>query len=182
MRRQRSRAVPTILACATFATACLVTLGVSRAPPADPFKAWNGTWKGEFICYDIEGHERYRLQVEQTYKSAGAAQQSAVFKNRSADGTVETVHAVNLVRDGKLICRSRTIAPDGKPIGETIEHQGEYIGPGHIIWHRRIAEAGFETFNEIVDGDTYWIHGVGLYGGDPHDINIFEARYKRVKR
>lgn len=61
MGRRRSRAVHTILACATIATACLAALGASGALPADPFSVWNGTWKGEFICYDINIFEgRYK--------------------------------------------------------------------------------------------------------------------------
>ncbi|MCH7808150.1 MAG: hypothetical protein IIB60_02895 [Planctomycetes bacterium] len=146
----------------------------------DPFASWNGTWKGDFIAYDIQGEERYRIRVEQSYKPAGPGQQSAVFTNHLPDGSIETVHAVNLLRDGKLICRLRTIGPDGKPIGERTEHRGTRIGPGHIIWHRTIGEHGFETFNEQIVGDTYWIHGVSVKGSDPQEAEIFEGRYVRV--
>ena len=157
-----------------------VSKSTKVAIPADPFAPWNGHWSGEFVSYDIDGKVRYRLRVDQRYTPAGRGQQSAVFTNTSEGGRVETVHAVNLVRDGELLCRVTKIGPDGKPVGAVIEHKGEYVGPGHIIWHRRIGEGRFEIFNEIVDGDTYWIHGTGLYGKDPHSTEIFEGRYRRI--
>lgn len=181
MLARRSLPISIFLLTAAAATTWLVCLAARGVTPDDPFSPWNGRWQGEFVAYDIEGNERYRLQVNQDYAPAGPDQQRAVFLNRSADGSVETVHAVNLVRDGQLICRVRTIGADGKPMGELIEHRGRHVGPGHIIWHRRIGENGFETFNEIVTGDTYWIHGVAMKNGDPSRAEIFEGRYVRVE-
>jgi len=145
------------------------------------FAPWNGTWRGTFTSYDIEGKERYKLDVTQVYESVGNGQQKGVFTVKSADGTVETVHAVNMVRDGELICRVVKIGQDEKPIGERTEHKGTYLGPGHIIWHSKIGEHGFETFNELVDGDLYTIHGAGVKSDDPRETEVFEGRYRRIK-
>ncbi len=146
----------------------------------DPFSPWLGRWKGEFVAYTAQGEVKYRIAVEQRYKAAGPGQQSAVFTNRMADGSVETVHAVNLVRAGRLICRTRRIDPTGQAVGERVEHSGTQVGLGHIIWHRRIGKRGFETFNERVEGDTYRIHGAAVYGDDPSQVELFEGRYVRV--
>ena len=163
-------------------TVCVTATGLTPpVKPADPFGPWTGRWKGEFVCYDIQGKQKYRLEVEQRYEPAGEGQQGAVFMNRSGDGSVEIIHAVNLVRGGALICRTRTIGPDGKALSEPIEHRGTYISQGHIIWHRRIGDRGFETFNEVIDGNTFWIHGVALHSDDPREIEIYEGRYTRVE-
>lgn len=148
---------------------------------SDVFNPWNGKWHGWFKAYDFEGNERYRLEVTQEYKSAGNGQQSAVFVNVMPDGSEETVHAVNIVRDGKLTCRVRKIGPDGKAQGDVSEHRGTLIGSGHIAWHSPVGEHGFEFFNERVDGDTYWIHGVAVKGQDPRSAEMFEGRYVRVE-
>ena len=170
-------------------TVLLVLCGVvfmairaTAGPDSDPFEPWHGHWHGEFVAYSIEGIEQYRLSVEQTYKPAGPMQQSAVFTNRSAGGAIETVHAVNLIRDGKLICRTRKIGQDGSPYGEMVEHMGRHLGPGHIMWFRRTGKDGFETFNERIDGDTYWIHGVRHAGGERGGVEIYEGRYVRLRK
>ncbi|MFQ5413903.1 MAG: hypothetical protein ACE5E6_05545 [Phycisphaerae bacterium] len=182
MRTTTRAYILTVSAASVLGGAAWVALADRTAATTTPFSAWNGRWHGSFVAYDITGHRRYRLDVTQVYRPAGADQQSAVFTNRAADGSVETVHAVNLVRDGKLICRVRNIGADGKPTGDIVEHRGTRIGPGHIIWHRRIGTRGLETFNERVDGDVYRISGVGIYGDNPLDAHIFEGTYTRVTR
>ena len=153
---------------------------VAEVEANDPLAPWNGTWRGTFIAYRADGQPLYRIDVEQTYEMVKPNTQRGVFVNRYADGTTQTVHAVNLVEQGRLVCRVRPIDANGKGTGKVKQHIGHRIGPGHIIWYSDLGGGRFESFNEVVQGDRYTIHGVGVYGDKPADRHIFEAVYQRV--
>ncbi|MFQ5493783.1 MAG: hypothetical protein ACE5EX_00215 [Phycisphaerae bacterium] len=144
-----------------------------------PFAPWNGAWRGEFVAYTADGAVRYRMQVEQAYRRVSAVLQRGVFVNRVPGREAERVHAENTVEHGKLLCRVHAVDANGQAVGPVREHRGRLVGPGHIIWYSDLGDGEFETFNERVDGDTYSIHGVGVYGPKPEDRHVFEAHYTR---
>ena len=168
-----------IVGVAGLALLILTTTDPGQHSSENPFAPWNGIWQGEFVAYGADGEIRYRMRVEQKYTQIGMDLQRGVFVNRVAGKEAETVHAVNTVEDGKLFCRVRSIDNKGKAIGPVREHQGRLVGPGHIFWYSDLGDGKFESFNERVDGTSYTIHGVGVYGPHPEDRHLFEARYTR---
>lgn len=153
--------------------------GGAQDPGENPFAPWDGRWRGTFTAYQADGKPLYEIQVNQEYRTVKPLTQSGVFTNRYADGRTETVHAVNLVEDGKLICRVRTVDKNGKASGSVKEHVGRRVGAGHIVWYADLGDGKFESFSERVDGDRYVIFGVGVYGEKATDRHIFEATYNR---
>ena len=154
-------------------------------PPIAVFAELDGTWEGEFVGWNREGRELYRIRVRQTYRTVDEHTQRVEIEDRMPDGSVITGHGENSARrteDGGLELRCRV----EKSNGERVEHRGRLVegpdGEEELLWHSE-GDGRWEMFREGVrgEGDTevYEIDGVGRYGDQ---VVVMAGRYRRVER
>ncbi len=195
-----------------FLIAVLLMIGCNSQKPeaeiiesrlANVFKPWDGTWEGKFYIYEDtlgqrEGeaqpenisYEYFQslplklksvIEAKHVYVSENPFLQKGVITDTyiSEDGTKMKVSstAVNKVENGKLKCIVT------KP-GETVIHQGKYLGNNTIVWHRNIEKPKrIEYFYETVDSLHYKIIGWGYYGNDDPNLTPrtwFYGDYKKM--
>ncbi len=145
-----------------------------------PFAAWEGIWEGEFATYDSSGEKIDEIHVRQIYKHLALEDefhQKGVFTitDPKTGEQREELAANTADFDGtNLVCR---VASDG---GRALTvHTGRIEGE-HIIWSRDIPGT-IESFDEWIDGDTYFIEGTGTYGDrTTAEPLTFVGRYHRV--
>lgn len=165
--------------------------GLSDAAPRDPpppvavFADLDGTWEGEFVGWNREGRELYRIHVRQTYRTVDDHTQRVEIEDRMPDGSVITGHGENTARrtdDGELELRCRV----EKSNGERVEHRGRLVegpdGREELVWHSG-GDGRWEMFRERVRrvgaAEVYEIDGVGRYGDQ---VVVMAGRYRRVEQ
>lgn len=165
--------------------AILLTLPPTQEPraearPVDVFAGWDGSWQGTFVGYDPTGKELYRIAVRQTYRTLDATTQEVTIRDTMADGEVIEGKGRNTAEraaDGTLRLRCQVT----KSNGDEVVHEGRVVrGPSdrrEIVWSS-VSEARSETFREWVDGDRYWIHGMGRYDGT---LMLMAGEYRRAE-
>lgn len=154
-------------------------------PPVAVFVDLDGTWEGDFVGWDREGRELYRIRVRQTYRTVDGHTQRVQIEDRMPDGSVITGRGENTARrteEGELELRCRV----EKSNGERVEHRGRLVegpdGEEELVWSSE-GDGRWEMFRERVrrEGETevYEIDGVGRYGDQ---VVVMAGRYRRVER
>lgn len=152
--------------------------------PVDVYSALDGRWKGQFVGFDAQGKELYRIDVEQTYRTVDDHTQIVRIKDTDASGRTITGEGRNIARrrpDGSL----ELLCIVEKSNGDKVRHEGRLVrgadGSTQLIWFS-VASGRTETFREDVrtvpGGEVYTIDGMGLYGGTPI---LMHGRYRRTK-
>ncbi len=162
------------------------TTASPQAPqaPSAVFADLDGTWEGEFVGYDTEGQEIYRISVRQTYRTVDSKTQEVRVTDTFADGRVITGRGQNTAErlpDGSLRLRCVVV----KSNDERVTHLGSSgiapDGEPQLVWHSKGIDR-WESFRETVRGQgaeaVYSIDGVGLYGGT---VIIMAGRYHQVE-
>lgn len=165
--------------------------GLSDAAPRDPpppvavFADLDGTWEGEFVGWNREGRELYRIHVRQTYRTVDDHTQRVEIEDRMPDGSVVAGRGENTARrneEGGLELRCRV----EKSTGERVEHRGRLVegpdGREELVWHSG-GDGRWEMFRERVrrvgEAEVYEIDGVGRYG---EQVVVMAGRYRRVEQ
>ena len=145
------------------------------ALPEGVFRPWDGEWRGDFVIYSPTGDRRV-IQVRHIYRSRDDHHQDGEIHDTLPDGTTVHKTAVNSIEDGQLFCR--VYEEDGSL---EVEHRGVYVD-GHILWSSTDHKGRIrQVFRERVEGDRYFIDGVGIYGSDRQVVEIYTGRYRRVR-
>ena len=158
---------------------------VRAGDPVDVFADLNGAWRGEFVGWDEEGREQYRIRVSHRYHKVDAHTQKLVGKDTLPDGTVIELDGENTARrleNGQLELRCVV----RKSNGETVRHRGR-LGKGprgeELVFWYSLDEGKRETFREWVEGDgdqaVYRIQGTGRYGKATY---VMAGDYQAVKK
>ena len=171
-------AVPLLLAGATWFAA---TREAEERPVA-VFAELDGTWEGEFVGWDLEGRELYRIRVRQVYETVDDTTQTVTIEDHMPDGEIIRGTGRNVAvrgEDGKLTLTCVVETSNG----DRVEHTGRLgRGPGgdEVLFWTSAAPERREVFREAVSAEdgkkVYTIDGVGRYGAS----TVFMAgRYER---
>ncbi|MEN0064612.1 MAG: hypothetical protein AAGA48_20855 [Myxococcota bacterium] len=147
--------------------------------PVEVFAELDGIWSGQFVGYDAQGKELYRIDVRQEYTTVDAHTQKVEIRDAMQDGMVITGRGVNVAKlvDGRL---SLSCVVD-KSNGDHVEHQGRIVtlpsGEPGLVWSS-VRKGRSETFLEYVTEENgkavYRIQGTGRYGDT---LIVMSGRY-----
>lgn len=117
--------------------------------PTSLLGAWEGTWVGNLVQYDLAGNRLASYDVTREYNQVSADVQTLTILRRGQDGSVETqLWVTNIGGVSELMITPQASNQQSQSFSGRLED-------GRLIWSR-IAGGKTETMRS-------WIHGRQLY-------------------